>query len=91
MIDPNGTEFVSVLRQVAPRIAALHVDLLDPKLKMLMHPYDVKTPPTGEGWIIQIVCHHYNPYPTSREQIALPSTDPRRTDFGPVWRTRRGR
>ncbi len=59
---------------------------LDPNFKMLMHPLDAQTPPTGPGWIIQIAAHHYNPYPTSREQIALMSSrdDPRRTDFGPV-------
>ncbi len=33
---------------------------------MLMHPYDVANPPTGAGWMIQIVCHHYNPYPSSQ-------------------------
>ena len=41
--------------------------------------------PTGEGWIVQIVCHHYNPYPSREQQTrALAPTDPRRTDFGPV-------
>src|SRR4029077_13731132 len=40
--------------------------------------------PSGEGWIVQMVCHHYNPYPLTRDQLALPSTDPRRTDFGPI-------
>ena len=52
--------------------------------KILMHPIDASTPPSGPGWIVQIACHHYNPYPKTREQIALPSTDPRRTDFGPI-------
>src|SRR5262249_27301792 len=40
------------------------------------------TAPSGEGWIVQLVCHHYNPYP-NREQRALATKDPRRTDFGP--------
>ena len=48
-----------------------------------MHPYDVANPPSGAGWVIQIVCHHYNPYPKTKEQIALSPKDPRRTDFGP--------
>ena len=33
--------------------------------------------------MIQIVCHHYNPYPTTRDQFALDPKDPKRTDFGP--------
>src|SRR5262249_10446468 len=57
---------------------------LEPDVKALMHPIDAGTAPSGEGWIIQLVCHHYNPYPTSREQRALSESDPRRTDFGPI-------
>jgi type IV pilus assembly protein PilM len=57
-------------------------DGIDSKLKNLMHPYDVANPPSGEGWIVQLVCHHYNPYP-STAQMKLPITDPKRTDFGP--------
>ena len=42
-------------------------DELDPNFKRLMHPYDaINNPPTGEGWVIQLVCHHYNPYPKRR-------------------------
>ncbi len=65
-------------------VAAGWFDLLDPKFKRLMHPFDADTAnaPSGEGWIVQIACHHYNPYP-SREQMALPLTDPRRTEYGP--------
>jgi type IV pilus assembly protein PilM len=33
--------------------------------------------------VIQLVCHHYNPYPKTKDQIALTAKDPRRTDFGP--------
>jgi type IV pilus assembly protein PilM len=63
-------------------------ELLDPNFKRLMHPYDIQNAPSGEGWVIQLVCHHYNPYPNTkekagREQMALPLTDPKRTDFGP--------
>ena len=47
-----------------------------------------RTPPTGPGWIIQIACHHYNPYPDLRDprsQHLCPRvTTARRTDFGPV-------
>src|SRR5271157_1646483 len=65
-------------------VAAGWFDTLDPKFKRLMHPYDVDpaNAPSGEGWIVQIACHHYNPYP-STEQLKLPLKDPRRTQFGP--------
>ena len=37
--------------------------------------------------MIQLVCHHYNPYPNTKtpavEQMAMPVDDPKRTDFGP--------
>src|SRR5262249_44145465 len=56
---------------------------LDSNFKMLMHPIDSATAPTGEGWIVQLVCHHYNPYPKS-DQMALDPSNPRRTDFGPI-------
>lgn len=36
-----------------------------PFFKDLMHPLDRAAPPSGEGWIVQIVGHHYNPYPTA--------------------------
>ena len=61
---------------------------LQPDFKRLMHPIDAGTPPTGEGWVIQLICHHYNPYPNTktpegRAQMAMPVEDPKRTDFGP--------
>ena len=55
---------------------------LDANFKRLMHPFDATNPPSGEGWVIQLVCHHYNPYP-KRDQMALKVEDPKRTDFGP--------
>ena len=58
---------------------------LDPKFKMLMHPHRRrKTPPTGEGWIVQIVCHHYNPYPDLQPQDQGAASCPRRTADGPT-------
>ena len=56
-------------------------DQLDTNYKKLMHPYDVANPPVGEGWVIQLVCHHYNPYPKTREQIG---TFPRKTRVGRI-------
>jgi len=54
---------------------------VNPLYKRLMHPYDVENPPSGEGWIVQIVGHHYNPYP-SAEQLRM-GDDPRRVEYGP--------
>ena len=51
--------------------------------KDLMHPYDRANAPTGEGWIVQVVGHHYNPY-SSAEQARLPENSPQRYEFGPL-------
>src|SRR5262249_53052031 len=94
-LDPNNPESQDELEKLRVHIdlikpvwrtdvAAEWFNELDPKLKMLMEPYDVSNAPSGEGWIIQMVCHHYNPYPVNRDQRALATTDPRRTDFGPI-------
>ena len=66
-------------------VAAGWFDTLDPKFKRLMHPYDVDAAnaPTGEGWIVQIACHHYNPYPSAEQLRITNLKDPRRTEFGP--------
>ena len=50
--------------------------------KFTLHPLDRKDPPTGEGWIVQIVGHHYNPTPDSAER-AIPIDSPKRKSFGP--------
>jgi type IV pilus assembly protein PilM len=63
-------------------VAAEWFDNLDPVYKRLMHPYDVANPPSGEGWIVQVIAHHYNPYP-GPEQLKIPPKDPRRVEFGP--------
>ncbi len=36
--------------------------------KATLHPLDRKEPPAGEGWIIQLLGHHYNPTPTLEER-----------------------
>ena len=48
--------------------------------KATLHPLDRKEPPSGEGWIIQILCHHYNPQPTIEER-KLPEAEQKA--FGP--------
>ncbi len=35
--------------------------------KRTMHPYDRENPPVGEGWIIEITGHHYNPLDKDRK------------------------
>ena len=51
------------------------------------HRRKERAAPTGEGWIVQLVCHHYNPYPdlTNREP-GTADADPRRTVAGPLVR-----
>jgi type IV pilus assembly protein PilM len=56
---------------------------LDPKLKLLMHPFDAANPPTGPGWIIQVVGHHYNPFPKPKDKVAQELAK-RKIDYGPV-------
>ncbi len=66
-------------------VAADWFDTLDAKFKRLMHPFDTDTAnaPSGEGWIVQIACHHYNPYPSPEQMRITNLKDPRRTQFGP--------
>ncbi len=54
--------------------------------KAFMHPYDRNNPPEGEGWVIQIVGHHYNPSPNSTTKNAdVPDTfNGLPTRFGPL-------
>jgi type IV pilus assembly protein PilM len=54
------------------------------QFKNMMHPLDRATPPSGEGWVIQVRAHHYNPTPTAQElseQLKLPLNQ--RSLFGP--------
>lgn len=93
-LDPDAPETQDVIEKLRVHIDAIKpvwrndlkaewFDQIDATFKKLMHPADVKNPPSGEGWVIQLVCHHYNPYPRTREQRELGPKDPRRTDFGP--------
>jgi len=36
-------------------------EAVDESAKNFMHVYDRSNPPKGEGWVVQIVGHHYNP------------------------------
>ena len=41
------------------------------KFKGTLHPLDRKDAPVGDGWIVQLLCHHYNPTPTA-QTLKLP-------------------
>src|SRR5262249_41136856 len=56
--------------------------ILKDEFKNLMHPLDRGTAPSGEGWVVQLIGHHYNPYP-SAEQVKLPENSPSRYEYGP--------
>ncbi|MDB5350850.1 MAG: type pilus assembly protein PilM [Planctomycetota bacterium] len=70
--DPKNFDFLSKLTvhidAIVPRYRS-DVDALwfsDPTvltdpMKVTMHVWDRKNKPKGEGWIIQVVGHHYNP------------------------------
>jgi type IV pilus assembly protein PilM len=52
--------------------------------KFSLHPLDRKQDqaPSGPGWIIQIVGHHYNPNPADMKERALPDSEQKA--FGPL-------
>ncbi len=92
-LDPNLAENQNTIEKLRVHIDAIKpvwrndlktewFDQLDATFKKLMHPLDVKEPPSGEGWVIQLVCHHYNPYP-KKDQRDLGPKDKKHTDFGP--------
>jgi type IV pilus assembly protein PilM len=62
-------------------VAAAWFNSLTHNQKALMHPLDRETPPSGAGWIVQIVGHHYNPNPTGEDFKLKPGE--RQTAFGP--------
>ena len=91
-LNPNDVKVLDKLRVHVDRIKPVYrTDIAagwfsDPKsfpdaFKVTLHPLDLKETPSGEGWIIQIVGHHYNPYPTTAEERAMP--DDKRKWFGP--------
>ena len=56
---------------------------LSDHFKNLMHKLDRSKPPEGEGWIIQIVGHHYNPRPTAEERKLVREGKMKQISFGP--------
>ena len=89
--NPNDVKVLDKLRVHVDKIKPVYrADVAaswfsDPKYfpeaaKATLHPLDRKEPPAGEGWIIQILCHHYNPTPTPVER-KLPDSEQKA--FGP--------
>ena len=92
-LDPKNPADVPIIERLR-----VHIDQIKPvyvndtntewfanigeQYKNLMHPYDRNNPPSGPGWIIQIVGHHYNEPPQTPEQRALGVTS-KQTWFGP--------
>ncbi len=60
-------------------VAAEWYATIGDKFQGTLHPLDRKEPPVGEGWIIQLLCHHYNPTPTA-DTLKLPLS---RDESGP--------
>jgi type IV pilus assembly protein PilM len=93
-LDPTAPELADTIEKLKVHIDAIKpvwrtdlktewFDQIDPTFLKLMHPLDSKTAPSGEGWVIQLVCHHYNPYPSRAQRAIIDVKDPRRTEFGP--------
>ncbi len=70
IMDRNRVH-IDVIRPVwVADLSKWYTDLADPIKPpgLLFHPLDRKNPPAaGEGWMIQIVGHHYNPMPKTLE------------------------
>jgi type IV pilus assembly protein PilM len=88
--NPNDVKVLDKLRVHIDRIkpvyrqdvaAGWYTDptIFTDRVKTSLHPLDRKEVPAGEGWIIQIVGHHYNPNPTLEDR-KLPES--KRKAFG---------
>lgn len=96
-LDPNlpqNQDVINALRihmdAVLPRYRAdlaaewFNLSDLEGFPKDYMHPFDRTNPPEGEGWVVQIIGHHYNPSPIGKQAEKLPSEIRRQYAFGPV-------
>lgn len=87
-LDPEAPDTQPVIDKIRVHVDAIHpVYMTDVKTgwydnlpvfsRDLMHPLDRKTPPTGEGWVVQLIGHHYNPSQDPKH--------PNQLDFGPWY------
>ena len=88
--NPNDVKVLDKLRVHIDRIKPVYRQdvaagwyndpaIFTDRVKTSLHPLDRKEVPAGEGWIIQIVGHHYNPNPTLEDR-KLPES--KRKAFG---------
>ncbi len=93
-LDPEAPENQALVRDLRVHIDAVlpryRTDLqsdwyanLPDMAKNYMHPYDRQNPPQGEGWVIQIFGHHYNPTPYGETAKRL-SPRERSIALGPI-------
>ncbi len=88
--NPMDVPIIEKLRVHIDRVSPVYVNdtntewfaNIPEQYKNLMHPYDRSNAPSGPGWIIQVIGHHYNPNPSTPEERALGVTS-KQTSFGP--------
>jgi type IV pilus assembly protein PilM len=94
-LDPNKPDDTQAIDRLRVHIDAIkpvwrndvgadwfnNATVLDERFKRLMIPYDRDTPPSGPGWIVQVVGHHYNPTPGAEDLKPKPGKPV--TAFGP--------
>jgi type IV pilus assembly protein PilM len=77
--DPNSPANVGLLGmlrvhidQIVPvwreDVAAGWFDNIPTAFKATMNQYDQQNPPSGPGWVVQVLGHHYNPHPLHRKK-----------------------
>ena len=87
IIDKNRVHIDAIKPVWVADLAKWYADLADPTKPsgLLFHPLDRKVAPAaGEGWVIQVIGHHYNPTPLTKEDRATG------VDLGPVKFLTRG-
>jgi type IV pilus assembly protein PilM len=94
-LDPNDPFNVGILHMLRVHIDAvlprylMKVDeewfnALDPqRIDQSMHAFDRANPPKGEGWVIQVVGHHYNPSSIGAQAKRL-SDQEKKVAVGPI-------
>jgi type IV pilus assembly protein PilM len=76
--DPRAIPILEQLRvhvdEVIPvwreDVATWFNDELTADDKQSMHPLDRESAPSGPGWVIQVIGHHYNPSPLLRRDVS---------------------
>ncbi len=98
-LDPKVPKDIKILDKLRVHIDAIkpvyRIDVaadwysgLPEVFKGTLNPLDRKDAPSGPGWIIQLLCHHYNPNPTAEQSLELSKLAPaqrvaKQQAFGP--------